>query len=248
MPPPHFTYSAPAAASTPTLVLVHGAGGGLLDWPAELPQHPGVTALDLPGHGHSRPPGCVNIDDYADAVMRAIEAVRPTRYVVVGHSMGGAVAQTLALRAAPGLSGLVLIGTGARMRVAPAILAHARDRLDVVAEAIATYGWGPQSRANDIAAWRARFLQTDPLVVYHDFLACDQFDSMERLGQIQTPALVMVGRYDQMTPLKYGRYLAEHLPRAELVTFETDGHMLPMENPDHLWQAIFEWLARSERS
>ncbi len=51
----------------PSLVLIHGAGGSHLDWPAELARLPGVTvlALDLPGHGRSPGPGRQSIDGYA---------------------------------------------------------------------------------------------------------------------------------------------------------------------------------------
>lgn len=225
-----------------TLLLLHGAGGDGRDWPAALRQRHDVVALDLPGHGATAPPGCAAIDDYTDWVMaRAVEQGLK-RYVAVGHSMGGAIALTLALRGAPGLAGLAAVGAGGRMRVTPLILDAARaGQLAPVAEAIATYGWGPHTPAERIADWQARFLRNDPQVVYHDFLACDQFDVLPRLAEIQWPVLVLVGDRDQMTPPKHARYLAERLPQAQLHLFDNHGHMLPLEAPDELSQALLTW-------
>lgn len=236
--------SATPSLSLPTLLLLPGAGGEHHDWPAALRQRRDVVAPDLPGHGAAAPPGCAAIDDYADWVAAQAAEWGLSRYVAVGHSMGGAIALTLALRGAPGLVGLVVVGAGGRMRVTPLILDAARaGQLAPVTETIATYGWGPQTPAERIADWRARFLRNDPQVVYHDFLACDQFDILPRLAEIQLPALILVGDRDQMTPPKHARFLAERLLQAELRLFDNHGHMLPLEAPEELSQVLLTWRA-----
>ena len=84
----------------PTLCLVHGAGGSALAWIRQLEglaDAARVIALDLPGHGESGGEGCRRIGDYARVVRGFVEALGPGLVVLGGHSMGEAVAQTVAL-------------------------------------------------------------------------------------------------------------------------------------------------------
>jgi pimeloyl-ACP methyl ester carboxylesterase len=114
----------PGPQGASTLVLVHGAGGTRLHWPAELRRLPEATVytLDLPSHGRSLGKGCDTIAAYADSVAAFSHAVGIKQAVIVGHSMGSAIAMTMALDFADHVAGLVLIATGARLRVAPTIL------------------------------------------------------------------------------------------------------------------------------
>lgn len=228
-----------------TLLLVHGAGGSHLSWPAELRRLSGasVVAIDLPGHGRSSPPGCDTIQAYADDVARFIAATNLDRVVIMGHSLGGAVALNLALRHHPKLSGLVLIGAGARLRVAPAIL----DQLPVdfagTVEFILKHTWSAAADEELIAAGRGLMLEQDPIVYHGDFKACNSFDAMGSLDEIQLPTLVISGDSDLLTPAKYGKYLADNIPGARFVIIEKGGHMLAMEQPEAVAASVGNFLA-----
>ena len=78
----------------PALLLVHGAGGSHLDWPAEIQRLPGrqVYNLDLPGHGRSPGDGRDSLAAYAADIITFVETLGLPQVVVVGHSMGGALA------------------------------------------------------------------------------------------------------------------------------------------------------------
>ena len=111
----------------PPVVLIHGAGGTHLHWPApirRLPEYP-VYALDLPGHGKSEGRGQQSITAYAQCVLDWMDSLQMHKAVFIGHSMGGAVALTLGLQHPERVLGLGLVGTGARLKVAPAILEYA---------------------------------------------------------------------------------------------------------------------------
>src|SRR5262249_50983979 len=113
------------AGQGPPLVLVHGAGGRGEVWGpqlADLSDVARVIAVDLPGHGGTGGAGCRRIDDYATWVVGLLDALALDRVVLGGHSMGGAISQTIARARPERLRGLVLVGTGARLRVAPRIL------------------------------------------------------------------------------------------------------------------------------
>ena len=115
----------------PPLVLVHGAGGSADLWDPQLDglaDVARVVAPDLPGHGRAPGQGKPSIAAYAEWLGTFLGTLRAGRAVVVGHSMGGAVAQALALRAPGRLAGLVLIGTGAKLRVLPRLVDLLRAR------------------------------------------------------------------------------------------------------------------------
>ncbi|MCX7791288.1 MAG: alpha/beta hydrolase, partial [Chloroflexaceae bacterium] len=225
------------------LVLVHGAGGSRLHWPGSLRRLPGATVytLDLPGHGRSAGAGCDTIEGYATAVADFLRAVGVERAVIAGHSMGGAIAMCLALDFAGLVSGLVLVATGARLRVAPAILEGIRDDFAQSVALITRYAWSAQAPARLVARGRKGLLETDPAVLLSDFTACDRFDVMDRLGEIRVPTLVVVGTEDQLTPPRYALFLAGHIPGALLAVIEGAGHMVMLEQPDEVEKAAVSY-------
>jgi len=228
----------------PALILIHGAGGSHLHWPAALRRMPGATvyAVDLPGHGRSEGPGREHIEDYVADIVRFMDAVGVSRGVLVGHSMGGAIAQMTALMAPERVAGLVLVGTGARLRVAPAlldgILQDARGALALITE----WAWGPEADPAMVARGRQMMARVNPRVVWGDFAACDRFDIRERVGEITAPTLVITGSEDRMTPPKFGQWLAERIPGARFVLVKGAGHMVMLEKPDQVASAVREWL------
>lgn len=231
----------------PVLVLLHGSGGSHLHWPAGLRRVEGaaVYALDLPGHGRSAGRARERVGDYAAVVAGFLDAVAIDRAVVVGHSLGGAIAMALALGFPERVAGLVLVGTGARLRVTPAILDSIREDLERAVDVIAQFAWGPGADRELVRREREMMLEAGPDVLYADFVACDTFDVMARLGEIVVPALVVVGDADRLTPVKYARYLADHIPQAELVVLEGAGHMVALERPSEVAEAVESFVARS---
>ncbi len=229
-----------------TLVLIHGAGESHLIWPGALRNLPGadVYALDLPGHGRSRGRGRSSIAEYADLVVNWMEAVGLARAVWVGHSMGGAIAQWAALHYPERVTALVLVATGARLRVSPMILEGLRADFPQTVDRITEWSWGTTPPARLVEEGRRMLLAADPVVVEGDYRACDAFDVMDRLGEIRAPALVIGGTADRMTPIKYAEYLAAHIPKAELVRIEGAGHMVMLEQPEKVAEAVRSFLQR----
>lgn len=228
----------------PALILIHGAGGNHLHWPAALRRLPGATvyAIDLPGHGRSTGPGREHIEEYAADVVRFMDAVAVARGVLVGHSMGGAIAQMVALVAPERVAGLVLVGTGARLRVAPVLLEGILQDARGTVALITGWAWGPEADPAMVARGRRMMARGDPRVLWGDFAACDRFDVRERVGEIAAPALVITGSEDRMTPPKFGQWLAERIPGARFIQVDGAGHMVMLEKPDQVVGAVREWL------
>jgi len=226
--------------------LVHGAGGTRLHWPVELRRLTEATVytLDLPGHGRSLGEECDTIAAYAGSVAAFSHAVGIERAVIVGHSMGSAIAMTMALDFADHVAGLVLVATGARLRVAPAILEEIRNDFDGTTELITRFAWSSESPSRLTKLGQRALQETGPDVLLADFTACDRFDVMERLREVETPTLVIAGSTDQLTPVKYARFAAEHISDARLVVVEGAGHMAMLERPAEVTRAVQDFLKK----
>lgn len=237
---------APAGARGAPLVLVHGAGGTHRAWPESLRALPGrrVIAVDLPGHGEAPPPGATAIGAYAVAVAGMLDALGIARAVLAGHSMGGAVALALALDAPGRVAGLVLVGTGARLRVAPAMLALCADpsRAREAAGAMAGASFGAGATEAEREALAAEVAAQRPGVLHGDLSACDAFDVIPRLAEVRASALVVVGTDDRLTPPRYAAALRAALPGERLLEVPGAGHMVALEAAPEVTAAVAAFL------
>ncbi|MFN8499286.1 MAG: alpha/beta fold hydrolase [Anaerolineae bacterium] len=122
-------YAVRDAGAQPALLFIHGAGAqnGLWLDAARRLNRMGVFVPDLPGHGQSEGMPSSSIATYAAWLVVFADAVGLDRFIPVGHSMGGGVALQLALDYPERVAGLVLVASGARLRVHPDILAGLRD-------------------------------------------------------------------------------------------------------------------------
>lgn len=242
-----YTADQGSQAALPPLLLIHGAGGTHLDWPAALRRWPGrrVIAPDLPGHGKSVPPGRPTITAYAADLIALLDALEVEQVIAVGHSMGGAIALTLALDFAERLVGLVLIGTGAKLSVHPDILTGIQTNQAMVAQQLGEWLWSDRATADQRAWTVTQFTEQPAGVIYEDYVACNGFDVRSRLGEIALPTLIFAGANDKMTPLKFSQFLQQNIPGARLVTLDGAGHMMALEQPEAIAGAMQDWLHSS---
>ena len=226
----------------PPLILIHGSGGSRLHWPPDLRRLDGerVFGLDLPGHGGSRGEGERTIRGYVEGLCSWMDGEDLDTGVFVGHSMGGAISLTMALVQPTRVAGLILVGTGGRLRVHPRILEMTSnpETFSEAVDLVVSYAISPQAPSRMVELARARMSETRSEVLHGDFLACDQFDVMDRLGEINVPTLVVCGTEDQLTPLKYSRFLSESIPDARMVAVESAGHMVMLEQPGKVAQTV----------
>ena len=207
-----------------------------------------VIALDLPGHGRSDGAVPSRIEDAALSVAHFLDALGVPKVVIGGHSMGGAIAQQFALDYPERVGGLVLVGTGARLRVLPRLL-------DLLAS---DYGEGIRLLMDLAVAAGAPALLKDSLhrltaanapgVVLADLRACDAFDVLDRIGTVRTPTLAICGEEDQLTPPKYTRFFGQRIAGATTVIVPGSGHYVQMERPEEMTAALRRFLQALPRS
>lgn len=221
------------------LLMVHGSGQNELTYHYQAAAFSDADAVNLPGHPDGEPKD--SIGGYVDWLREYATGKGYPPFVLFGHSMGGAIALDYALRFPEDLGGLVLIGTGGRLRVHPDYLDRCLDETQWRAEAPAYY----EAINRDLAPQLAeRALQSGPMVERNDLACCDKFDVMERVKEIAIPSLVVVGADDVMTPVRYAEYLGRELPDAEVVVVPNSGHFVTLEQPEAVNEAVARFLAR----
>ena len=230
----------------PPVLLLHGSGGSHLGWPPQIRRLSSqrIFTVDLPGHGKSEGVGRQEITEYGKAVIEFMNAVHLSAAVMVGFSMGSAIALSLALQYRKRVLGLGLIGGGAKMRVAPSTLEMAANPstfLAAVQKIIEnSYSSAVDPRLKELA--EEQMAETRQAVLYGDFLACDAFDVMNRVKKIHVPALLICGSADRMTPPNRSEYLRDQIEGAEMHIVEEAGHMVMIEQPNQVANLLSAFL------
>lgn len=230
----------------PAVVLIHGAGGQCLSWPPQIRRLHGqrVYALDLPAHGRSDGIGRQRIEEYANDVLSLMDELRILRAVLVGHSMGGAIALEIAIRHPRRVLGLGLIGSGARLAVQPAIMRFAAQPADypLALKQIGdrSFAGATPLRLRELAL--ERMAEIRPSVLHGDLMACDSFDRRADLGAVRTPTLIVCGAEDQMTPPRYSQYLHQQIAGSVLHIVPDAGHMVMLEKPEPVADCLAGFL------
>lgn len=229
-----------------TVLCLHGAGGNggylsdLLD--ALAPKH-SPLAFDQPGHGRSGGLDSLgSIERMSEFTRTLVEKLGLRTPVLLGHSMGGAVAQAYTLAHPDDVRALVLVSSGACFTVPEERIVQARRVTEgkerraftrdafspKTPDAIVRRGWGED-------------LKTDPRAGFGDLLACVAWQN-ERLSEIRVPTLVTVGEDDYPGLREEADRLAREIPNARKVVIAEAGHALPIERPGALAEAILAFL------
>ena len=212
-----------------TALFIHGAGFTGDAFEGQLKAIPRSLAPNLPGH---KTPGApASIAEYADWTEQFILEQNLQDVVLCGHSMGAAIALEMALRGRAALKGVVLLGGGARLHVAAAILEGMERDFESGARYIAGFFFADPTEER--VEWAVRsMVSVGREQTLRDYRACDAFDVLDRLGEISVPLLALTGEYDKMTPPKYANALGDRVPGAQARIIPGAGHFVMVERPE----------------
>jgi pimeloyl-ACP methyl ester carboxylesterase len=256
------------------LVLVHGVTLQSAVWALQLQglaDRYRVLVVDQRGHGRSvAGTGGYLFDRLAEDLIEVLGALGVRDGLLVGHSMGGMVAQTAALdhpaRLARHVTGLVLVATAAdtflrgpvgdRVRAASSAVSRLGLRLAAdrgwgvfphgdLATFTARASFGADPRPPEVELTRSMIAAMDPAVMAELTASLLDFSVADRLGGIDQPTAVVVGTHDLLTPPRAARVLAAGVPGASLSVLRGCGHMVMLERPDDLARAIDELARRA---
>lgn len=235
------------ARQMPPILFIHGAMGNLTVWLslsralAKLLPDRASFLLDLPGHGDSKGAGCATVEEFANAVAAFMDSQGIEKIIAVGHSMGGAITQQLALDHPDRLEQMILLSTGARIGVSPAIIQALEDDFDAATDMFKDFAFSKGLSEDVYAQAVAQIKTTDPKVAVSDFIACSNFNVVEKIKAVKVPAMVCCGDHDLLTPAKFNHLLAGSLGCA-CHEFEGAGHMLQIERTQLLAQTIARFI------
>jgi pimeloyl-ACP methyl ester carboxylesterase len=220
------------------IIFVHGSGAYGDIWRYQTDYFPDSHAVNLPGHPHGQTLG--SVEECADWLRKYVEGRGYNDVILGGHSLGGAITLMYALRYPQELKGIIVISSGARLRVHPMIVALCQEAIEgnlqqwyQMIEEI--YRLTPDDYRQEVVEKQKAI---GPAVMLNDFLACDKFDIMDRVQQIRLPALIICGELDAMTPVKYASYLAAKIANARLVIIPQATHFALAEKPEAVNKAI----------
>jgi pimeloyl-ACP methyl ester carboxylesterase len=225
-----------------SIIFVHGSGACGDIWRYQTDYFPDSHAVNLPGHPNGQT--LKSVEECADWLRKYIKGRGHKDVVLAGHSLGGAIALMYALKYPQELKGIIIIGSGARLRVHPmfltpceeAIKGNPRNWYRLVEE---MYRLTPEDYEREVIEKQKAI---GPAVMLNDFLCCDKFDIMDRVHEIKLPALVICGELDVMTPVKYANYLGAKIANSRVVIVPKAGHFVLAEKPEMVNKAIEDFL------
>ena len=240
------------------LLFLHGLGGGHHAWDGQLPYFSArgyaAHAWDQPGYGHSALVEPYDLEQVTLALKRLVDSLGGEPVVLVGHSMGGLIAQEAYARFPGMVKALALCFTSA------AFVGGSDFTREFVAARL-----GPLDRGESMADIAARVMpamrgsKSDPAGLAHAQRIMSEispetyrksvhllttFDRREQLPRIAVPALLVAGSDDRTAPAAIMERMAQKIPGAEYVLLEGCGHLGPMDQPDAFNAALARFLER----
>jgi 3-oxoadipate enol-lactonase len=249
------------SAAAPAVIFLHGIGGAARGW---APQAASFTKagfdpvpLDLPGYGARPPAESMTFDDLAADVEAVVDRQRLQRPILIGHSMGGMIAQTLLRRRPDGYRAAVLVGTSPAFgnpegdfqkkfvaaRLAP--LESGKTMPELATEIVdGMMGPSPDSQGRALAI---DLMGSTPASTYRAAVLClVHFDERANLGNIRCPVLCLAGEHDHNAPAPMMERMAAKIPGAKYVCLPGVGHLPNLEAPQLFDKAALDFLTSSK--
>ena len=239
------------------ILYLHGVGGDRTSFDAQIGAGgPGFAhiAWDMPGYGDSAALPDMTFAALAEAALRLIDALHIERAHVVGHSMGGMIAQELAAGHQDRVASLVLSATSPAFgkaggdwqqeflaaRLAPLDTGKTpADLAPAIVEALVADGAAETAKAAAIASMSR--ISPD---AYRAALTClVTFDRREALANIKVPTLAIAGEHDTTAPPKVVAPMADAIRGARYVLLPGVGHLANVENPTAYNAALGDFFA-----
>jgi len=237
-------YNVRESGRSKALIFIHGSGGNSTTWKYQLDLEIeyDLVALDLPSHDKSDSFSDLSLSLYVDVVHQLIKTLDYESVILCGHSLGGAIVQQYYFSYPKEVSGLILSNTGGKLRVAPFILDSLKNDYRKFLDSLPAGTFYRSTPKDLIDHYMQETSKISAEVTYTDFKICDDFNVLDKLSSINIPCLIIVGKQDQLTPVKYSEYFHEKIKNSELHIINKAGHMVMLEKPVEFNQAIKDYI------
>jgi 3-oxoadipate enol-lactonase len=251
----HYIDVDPAVAHDESLplVFVHGAGSSHLCWALQLREFSTtnrVIALDLSGHGLSDDlPGEASIENgYTLEIQALVQHLGLTDFILIGHSMGGGVAMSYCLGGLGFLPrALVLVDTAPVLELSRLAAGLVKEAIQERIYLFKGQFYGDYTDTYQLKELEDRMLRANPGVLQRDLAACNKFNITERLKEIQIPAFVLVGEYDDIITPATAKALRRDLPQADIAVVRGARHASMIDQPDEFNRLLRDFITWVEQ-
>lgn len=246
-------YQVMGRAEGPALVFLNSLGSDLRIWQELVPTFTDrfrVILYDKRGHGLSdAPPAPYRMDDHADDLLALLDGLQVRSAILIGLSIGGMIAQRIAVRAPERVAALVLCDTAAKIGTpemwAERISSVEKDGIGSIADRILERWFTPMFRTNrveDYTGWKNMLVRIPAHGYTGTCASIRDADLTMDAGRIQVPTLCVVGDQDGSTPPDLVRHTADLIPGARFEIIVNAGHIPCIEQPAILMRLIEEHL------
>jgi pimeloyl-ACP methyl ester carboxylesterase len=236
------------------IVFLHSWAGSSRSWKyvvAALPNRLRPIAIDQRGWGRSDSPSSgFRLADFASDAKEVVKTLKLDRYVLVGHSMGGKVAQLIASERPEKLSGLILVAPAmpGPMQRPPEVregMVGIMNSAALVQQTIDNTLTAKRLSAEVNAQVIEDALGGSPEAKHAWPMSTSQEDIRVRVSRIQAPTLVIAGELDKVDPVpELQAELLSRIPHAEMKIIPATGHLSPLESPRELAEIISHFLEK----
>ena len=230
------------------VILLHGAGGSLMGWPSNLRRLPGqrVFALDLPGHGHSIPPACRTMRCLVRKLHHFVTEMGFYHVVLVGYSLGGALALSYASTYPDQITGLITISCGDQFEMPEGLLGKLRKPADTrkSIEIFSQNAFHPAFPQAERRTLLAPMRKTDTEVLLADFTIGAEFSFDPQFPKLKFPSLFIGGTNDLISPPESLLRASRNFEKSTVSLIEKAGHMVVYEKNEELRDHVSLFLAR----
>ncbi|MGB5217613.1 MAG: alpha/beta hydrolase, partial [Smithella sp.] len=184
---------------------------------------------------------------YSEWIRKILDVMDLNKPVLVGHSLGSAIALRFAINHSEKISGIVCVGGGMQMPVNSLFLDFLKTNpaqlpAEII-EMICKFSLAKENRSKLSVPLQKSIALSRVDVLYGDLLACNDLDLTEDAGKISVPALVVCGAEDKMAPPDLSRQLAATIEKSQLEIIDGAGHMVMMEKPAEFNHILDEFTA-----
>ncbi len=240
------------------LIFMHGAGSSHLVWNQQTRalayDDYNILAVDFPGHNLSSGAALEDIEAQAHWIVAVLDHLGIGKATFIGHSQGGLVSLKLWEIARERVERIVFVATAAAIPVNDMLISTAETREPMAKASMTAWAHGPDAHSfeNSVPGFSniglgLRTMDLNPEgSLSTDLKACNAFaGGLEVAATVDCPTLCVLAAKDKMTPMKFGKQLADALPNSRLQIIADSGHTIPTERPTELNALLREFFAQN---